>query len=126
MDREHVKGAAEKAKGAVKDTVGKMTGDTKMRAEGKMDKAKGAAHNVAGDTPPETQRTMISRNCFTPMGRLSGRPFIVFCCLYSHGHPRAPPSSGMQMPHTQALSPPRSQTFLVFPLPNHQVWIARF
>ena len=34
MDCEHVKGAADKAKGAVKDTVGKMTGDTKMRAEG--------------------------------------------------------------------------------------------
>ena len=49
MDREHVKGAADKAKGAVKDTVGTMTGDTQMRAEGKMDKAKGAAHNVAGD-----------------------------------------------------------------------------
>jgi uncharacterized protein YjbJ (UPF0337 family) len=49
MDREHVKGAADKAKGTVKDTVGKMTGDTKMRAEGKLDKAKGAAHNVAGD-----------------------------------------------------------------------------
>jgi uncharacterized protein YjbJ (UPF0337 family) len=49
MDREHVKGAVDKAKGAVKDTVGKMTGDKKMQAEGKLDKAKGAAHNVAGD-----------------------------------------------------------------------------
>ena len=49
MDREHVKGAADKAKGAVKGAVGKMTGDTKMQAEGKLDKAKGAAHNVAGD-----------------------------------------------------------------------------
>ena len=49
MDEEHVKGAADKIKGAVKDTVGKMTGDTKMQAEGKLDKAKGAAHNVAGD-----------------------------------------------------------------------------
>jgi uncharacterized protein YjbJ (UPF0337 family) len=49
MDSEHVKGAADKAKGAVKDTVGNMTGDTKMQAEGKLDKAKGAAHNVAGD-----------------------------------------------------------------------------
>ena len=49
MDEEHVKGAADKVKGAVKDTVGKMTGDTKMQAEGKLDKAKGAAHNVAGD-----------------------------------------------------------------------------
>jgi uncharacterized protein YjbJ (UPF0337 family) len=48
MDREHMKGAAEKAKGAVKDTAGKVTGD-KLQAEGKLDKAKGAAHNVAGD-----------------------------------------------------------------------------
>ena len=49
MDREHVKGAADKAKGAVKDTAGKMMGDKKMQAEGKFDKAKGEAHNVAGD-----------------------------------------------------------------------------
>ena len=47
MDSEHVKGAADKAKGAVKDTVGKMTGDKKMQAEGKIDKAKGTG--VAGD-----------------------------------------------------------------------------
>jgi len=49
MDREHVKGAADKVKGAVKDAAGKVTGDEKMQAEGKMDKAKGAAHNAAGD-----------------------------------------------------------------------------
>ena len=49
MDREHVKGAADKAKGAVKDAAGKVTGDAKLQAEGKIDKAKGAAHNAAGD-----------------------------------------------------------------------------
>jgi uncharacterized protein YjbJ (UPF0337 family) len=49
MDREHVKGAVDKAKGAVKETVGKVTGDTKTEAEGKFDKAKGSARNVAGD-----------------------------------------------------------------------------
>jgi uncharacterized protein YjbJ (UPF0337 family) len=49
MDREHVKGAADKVKGAIKDTAGKMMGDKKMQAEGKFDKAKGEAHNVAGD-----------------------------------------------------------------------------
>ncbi len=49
MDREHIKGAADKVKGAVKDTVGKATGDKKMEAEGKMDKAKGAVHNLVGD-----------------------------------------------------------------------------
>lgn len=49
MDREHIKGAADKVKGAVKDTAGKLTGDKKMQAEGKMDKARGAAHDAVGD-----------------------------------------------------------------------------
>jgi uncharacterized protein YjbJ (UPF0337 family) len=49
VDREHVKGAADKVKGAIKDTAGKLTGDKKLQTEGKIDKAKGSAHNVAGD-----------------------------------------------------------------------------
>jgi uncharacterized protein YjbJ (UPF0337 family) len=49
MDREHIRGTAEKAKGAIKDTAGKVTGDKKLESEGKLDKAKGAAHNVAGN-----------------------------------------------------------------------------
>jgi len=49
VDREHIKGAADKAKGAIKDAAGKLTGDKKLQAEGKMDKAKGDLHDVAGD-----------------------------------------------------------------------------
>ncbi|MCK1354201.1 CsbD family protein [Bradyrhizobium sp. CW7] len=49
MDREHVKGAADKAKGAIKEGAGKLTGDKDLEAKGKMDKAKGSAHTVAGD-----------------------------------------------------------------------------
>ncbi len=49
MDREHIKGAGDKAKGAIKDTAGKVTGDKKLQSEGKLDKAKGSAHNLAGD-----------------------------------------------------------------------------
>ncbi len=49
MDKEHVKGAADKAKGAIKDTAGKVTGDKELQSEGKMDKAKGDLHNAAGD-----------------------------------------------------------------------------
>jgi uncharacterized protein YjbJ (UPF0337 family) len=49
MDREHVKGAADKVKGAIKDTAGKATGDKQLQTEGKIDKAKGSAHNLAGD-----------------------------------------------------------------------------
>jgi uncharacterized protein YjbJ (UPF0337 family) len=49
MDREHGKGAAEKAKGAIKDTAGKVSGDKELQAEGKLDKAKGSAHEAAGN-----------------------------------------------------------------------------
>lgn len=49
MDREHMKGTVDKAKGAIKDAAGKVTGDTKLESEGKLDKAKGSAHKVAGD-----------------------------------------------------------------------------
>lgn len=49
MDREHVKGAADKAKGAIKEGAGKLSGDKDMETEGKIDKAKGSAHNAAGD-----------------------------------------------------------------------------
>ena len=49
MDKEHVKGAADKAKGAIKQGAGKLSGDKKLESEGKIDKAKGAAHKVAGD-----------------------------------------------------------------------------
>ncbi len=49
MDREHVKGTADKVKGSIKDAAGKVTGDKKLESEGKFDKAKGSAHNVAGD-----------------------------------------------------------------------------
>ncbi len=49
MDKEHIKGAADKAKGAVKDAAGKLMGDKSLQAEGKMDKAKGAAREALGD-----------------------------------------------------------------------------
>jgi len=49
MDKEHVKGAADKAKGAIKETAGKAMSDKEMQAQGRMDKAKGAAHKAAGD-----------------------------------------------------------------------------
>jgi uncharacterized protein YjbJ (UPF0337 family) len=49
MDREHVRGAADKAKGTVKEVAGKVSGDKEMESEGKLDKAKGDLHNAAGN-----------------------------------------------------------------------------
>ena len=48
MDKDRISGAANKAKGAVKDAVGSATGDTKTQAEGKTDKAKGTVQNAVG------------------------------------------------------------------------------
>ena len=48
MDKDRVSGAAHQAKGAVKDTVGKLTGDEKLQAEGKAEKAAGKVQNAVG------------------------------------------------------------------------------
>ena len=57
MDKEHIKGAADKAKGAFKDAAGKMTGDTRLQVEGKFDKMKGAAHQALGDAKDAARKT---------------------------------------------------------------------
>lgn len=49
MDKEHIKGAAEKVKGAIKDAVGKAVGNEKLQVEGKADKAEGAMRQSVGD-----------------------------------------------------------------------------
>ena len=49
MDKEHIKGAAQKVEGAIKDAAGKLTGNEKLQAEGKADKAAGAARESVGD-----------------------------------------------------------------------------
>ena len=49
MDREHVKGAADKVKGTIEDTAGKVTDDKKLQSKGYFDKAKGSGHKLAGD-----------------------------------------------------------------------------
>ena len=42
-------GTGDKVKGAVKDAVGKATGDRRTEAEGKTDRAKGAAKDATGN-----------------------------------------------------------------------------
>ena len=48
MDKDRIDGAADKAKGSMKEAAGKLTGDNKLQAEGKLDKAKGAMKNAVG------------------------------------------------------------------------------
>jgi uncharacterized protein YjbJ (UPF0337 family) len=48
MDKDRIKGSAEQAKGAVKETVGKVFGDKKLETEGKTDKVAGKVQNAVG------------------------------------------------------------------------------
>lgn len=48
VDENRVSGAFDKAKGAVKQGVGNLTGDEKLKAEGLADKAKGTGKTAVG------------------------------------------------------------------------------
>jgi uncharacterized protein YjbJ (UPF0337 family) len=48
MDKDRIEGAAKTMKGSVKDAAGKITGDSKMQAEGKADKMEGKVQNAVG------------------------------------------------------------------------------
>ena len=49
MDKDRIKGAAQKIKGGIKEAVGKMTGNRKLEADGKIDKAAGSVRQVVGE-----------------------------------------------------------------------------
>ena len=48
MDKDRVEGIGKQAKGAVKETAGKVVGDRKTEAEGKAEKAEGKVQNTIG------------------------------------------------------------------------------
>jgi len=57
MDKERVKGMADQAKGLVKETAGKMTGDQKLKTEGQMDRVEGKVRNAVGGMKDEVRDT---------------------------------------------------------------------
>jgi uncharacterized protein YjbJ (UPF0337 family) len=48
MDKDRINGAADQAKGSIKEAAGKITGDSKLQAEGTLDKAKGQVESAVG------------------------------------------------------------------------------
>jgi uncharacterized protein YjbJ (UPF0337 family) len=48
MDKMRVEGAGQKIGGKIKETAGKLTGDSKLKAEGKADQAAGGVKNAIG------------------------------------------------------------------------------
>jgi uncharacterized protein YjbJ (UPF0337 family) len=61
MNNEHVKGAADKVKGKIKEAAGHVTGDRKLENEGKVDQIKGAVHSAVGDAKDSAKETFRRR-----------------------------------------------------------------
>ena len=48
MDKDRIKGSATNMGGQAKESAGNLTGDSKLKSEGKMDQAKGKVQNAFG------------------------------------------------------------------------------
>ncbi len=48
MNKDRIEGSATQAKGKIKETVGKATGDAKLQGEGKADQVSGKTQNAIG------------------------------------------------------------------------------
>ncbi|MDB5365250.1 MAG: CsbD family protein [Rhodospirillales bacterium] len=58
VDRDRVEGAGKQAKGGLKEAAGKVTGDEKLKAEGKADKAAGKVQNAVGGAKDKVRETL--------------------------------------------------------------------
>ncbi len=47
-DHDRIEGAAKQAEGSIKEGLGKLTGDEKLKAEGRADKVEGKVQNTVG------------------------------------------------------------------------------
>lgn len=48
MNKDRIEGAGREAKGKIKEGIGKVTGDEKLKTEGKIDESTGKVQNSAG------------------------------------------------------------------------------
>ena len=71
MDKDRIEGAAKPAKGAVKEAVGKMAGDAKLHAEGKVGKAEGSGRKRSVVSGTRTARPAPAEE--NPAGRVLTR-----------------------------------------------------
>lgn len=60
VDGNRIEGAWDKAKGAIKEGIGELTGNEKLKDEGMADKAKGTAESAVGGAK-DTVRDVASK-----------------------------------------------------------------
>jgi len=58
MHKDQVEGAGKQAKGSVKDAAGKLTGDVRLEAEGKLDKAAGQVQSAVGKVKDDARKEL--------------------------------------------------------------------
>lgn len=58
MDKNRIEGSADKAKGSIKDTAGKVLGNDRLRAEGQADKVKGEVKKTVGEAADKTREAV--------------------------------------------------------------------
>lgn len=57
VDKDRIAGVGKQIKGNVKEGVGKVTGDAKLKGEGKADKAEGKIQNTVGGVKDKVRET---------------------------------------------------------------------
>ena len=62
MNKDRIEGAAKQATGAVKDVAGKVTGDAKLRTEGKAEKFEGKVQNAVGGLKDKAEEVANNSN----------------------------------------------------------------
>jgi uncharacterized protein YjbJ (UPF0337 family) len=62
VDEDRVEGAAKNMGGKVKEGVGKLVGDEKLRREGQADQVKGRAENAIGGIKDEAREQLDRKN----------------------------------------------------------------
>jgi len=61
MDKDRVRGAAKRVKGAVKEAIGKVTRDSNTQAGGVAEKAMGKGQSVAGGAKDNVRNAVNKR-----------------------------------------------------------------
>jgi uncharacterized protein YjbJ (UPF0337 family) len=62
VDKNRIEGAGHKAAGSFKEAAGKLTGNEKLKAEGKIEKAGGKVQEAVGKTADEIRRERDRRS----------------------------------------------------------------
>jgi uncharacterized protein YjbJ (UPF0337 family) len=58
MDHDRIKGAGDQLKGKIKEGAGKITGDEKLKNEGRADQVKGKVENAIGGAKDKVRESL--------------------------------------------------------------------